>query len=232
MTICETKCEYEGYEFDSKKVKCKCEVKIKIPLISEIEIYKNILLNKLDIKNSLNIKILRCYKLLFSKNGFKDNIGSYIIISIIFISTIIIDNNKGHSPPKNRAKTNKEINYFINNLQTKGDELNGNSSVKLNKKKKKKDKIEALNIGKINIEKDKINMIKNYNDYEINNLTYNEAKKYDKRGYIDYYFSLLRRKNILIFEFYTYNDYNSRIVKICLFFFFFCIIFYCKCIIL
>ena len=51
-------------------------------------------------------------------------------------------------------------------------------------------------------------MIKNYNDYEINNLTYNEAKKYDKRGYIDYYFSLLRRKLILIFAFYTYNNYN------------------------
>ena len=76
MSLCETNCEYEGYEIESKKAKCKCEVKIKIPLISEIAINTNLLIDKLDIKNSLNIKILKCYKLLFSINGLKDNIGS------------------------------------------------------------------------------------------------------------------------------------------------------------
>ena len=40
----------------------------------------------------------------------------------------------------------------------------------------------------------------------------------DKRNYVNYYFSLLRRKQLLIFTFYTYNDYNSRTIKICLFF--------------
>jgi len=90
MSVCETNCEYEGYEIDSKKAKCKCEVKIKIPLMSEIAINKNLLIDKLDIKNSLNIKILKCYKLLFSINGLKNNIGSYILLSIIFIITICL----------------------------------------------------------------------------------------------------------------------------------------------
>ena len=71
MSVCETNCKYEGYEIDSQKAKCECEVKIKIPLMSEISINKNLLLDKLDIKNSLNIKILKCYKLLFSINGLK-----------------------------------------------------------------------------------------------------------------------------------------------------------------
>ena len=299
MSICETKCEYEGYEFDSKKVICECEVKNRIPFMSEVTINKNILINKLDIKNSLNIKILKCYKLLFSKSGLKNNIGSYIILSIIFIITIclilflykdyykiidiiskivsynknkiisnknlnnnnktkkiskkgkkskkkkkkkindsnvnlVIMNNKteisnkmisGHSPPKNRAKTNRKVNYYISNLQTKGEDLNGNSSFKLNKKDKKKDKIKALNIPKISIEKDNINMLLNYNDYEINNLTYKKAIKFDKRGYIDYYFSLLRRKQVLIFSFYTYNDYNSKMIKISIFLFSFALYF-------
>ena len=138
---------------------------------------------------------------------------------------IINDNNMVHSPPKNRVKSKKKINYYINNLQTNGEDPNGNSSYKLNKKDNKKDKIESLNTNKINIEKDNIKMLLKFNDYEINNLPYKEAIKYDKRRYTDYNFSLLRIKQIVIFTFYTYNDYNSKMIKICLFLFSFALYF-------
>ena len=42
---------------------------------------------------------------------------------------------------------------------------------------------------------------------------------FDKRNYIKYYISLLKRKHSLIFTFYTKNDYNSRNIKISLFLF-------------
>ena len=58
-----------------------------------------------------------------------------------------------------------------------------------------------------------------YNDYEINSLKYKEALKFDKRTYIEYYFSLLKRKQIILFTFYISNDYNSKSIKICLFLF-------------
>ena len=58
-----------------------------------------------------------------------------------------------------------------------------------------------------------------YNDYEINSLTYEKALKIDKRTYFEYYISLLKMKHPLIFTFYTRNDYNSYIIKICLFLF-------------
>jgi hypothetical protein len=58
-----------------------------------------------------------------------------------------------------------------------------------------------------------------YNDYELNNLSYEEALEKDKRSYIQYYFSLLRTKHLLIFTFYTNTDYNSKIIKISLFIF-------------
>ena len=61
--------------------------------------------------------------------------------------------------------------------------------------------------------------IKTFNDYEINSLSYKEALFYDKRTYFEYYLSLLRRKQLIIFCFYTYNDYNSKSIKICVFFF-------------
>ena len=57
-----------------------------------------------------------------------------------------------------------------------------------------------------------------YNDDELNNLQYKEALKKDKRGYWQYYISLLKTKHPLLFTFFTNNDYNSKIVKIDLFF--------------
>ena len=52
-------------------------------------------------------------------------------------------------------------------------------------------------------------------------MKYEEALKYDKRTYLQYYASLLRIKHLLIFTFITNNDYNSKNIKISLFFFFF-----------
>ena len=63
--------------------------------------------------------------------------------------------------------------------------------------------------------------IKDLNDKESNILNYKNALNIDKRNYIEYYISLLRTKHILLFTFYTSNDYNSFMVKIILFFFVF-----------
>ena len=57
-----------------------------------------------------------------------------------------------------------------------------------------------------------------FNDGELNNLSYNLALKYDKRTYTQYYMSLLKTKHIIFFSFFNNNDYNSRIIKIDLFF--------------
>ena len=48
---------------------------------------------------------------------------------------------------------------------------------------------------------------------------------YDKRSFIEFYCSLLKRKQILIFTFCTNNDYNSKLIKACLFFFSFSLYF-------
>ena len=57
-----------------------------------------------------------------------------------------------------------------------------------------------------------------YNDYDLNSFSYKEAKKYEKRNFISFYISLIRAKQPLIFSFCPLNDYNSRIIKIDLFF--------------
>ena len=63
------------------------------------------------------------------------------------------------------------------------------------------------------------NNIIEYNDYELNDLIYEEAIQIDKRNFFLYYFSLLKRKHLLLFTFYLNNDYNLKIIKISLFLF-------------
>ena len=63
------------------------------------------------------------------------------------------------------------------------------------------------------------NILIKYNDYEINTLLYETALKDDKRTFCQYYNSLLKRRHMLIFIFFTNDDYNSKIIKISLFLF-------------
>ena len=56
-----------------------------------------------------------------------------------------------------------------------------------------------------------------YNDYEKNTFDYKKAILYDKRTCCQYYFSLLKIKNPILFAFGIIKDYNSRIIKICIF---------------
>ena len=56
------------------------------------------------------------------------------------------------------------------------------------------------------------------NDYEMNNLDYIQAIKYDKRTCCDYYWSLLKNKQLFLFTFCSFNDYNSGIIKKFIFF--------------
>ena len=65
----------------------------------------------------------------------------------------------------------------------------------------------------------KVKEIMSYNDEEMNSLSYILALKYDKRTFFQYYFSLLKTNHIIFFTFNkNKNDYNSKIIKIDLFF--------------
>ncbi len=56
-------------------------------------------------------------------------------------------------------------------------------------------------------------------DNELNDLSYEEALKYDNRTYFKFYFSLLKSNHLIFFSFSPKFDFNIRIIKIYLFFF-------------
>ena len=58
---------------------------------------------------------------------------------------------------------------------------------------------------------------KKLNDEELNNLDYDLAIIIDKRTYFQYYISLLKKKQLILFAFWPSNDYNLVVIKIALF---------------
>ena len=73
------------------------------------------------------------------------------------------------------------------------------------------------NILKTNNEETNKDDFKDLNDEEINSLPYGEALIVDKRNFLQYYWSLISRKNLILFSFIPMNDYNLIYIKICIF---------------
>ena len=128
-------------------------------------------------------------------------------------------NTHNNFPPKKPKKKYNSNKRLINNSSKKTMELN----------KEIKDLISCSGINndnkseEINQSKEKLNHINKkyeYNDHELNNLSYKNALIIDTRTFLQYYLSLIRTKQLIVFTFYTKTDYNSRIIKIDLFLFF------------
>ena len=250
MSICPKNCIYNDYNNYTKKVTCECEIQTKKSslLLEDIVDMNKLLNNFVDIKSISNVEIAKCYNEAFAK--LKSTLLSYIILVIILIFLIsiilffILEYKLLFKRIDNIEDLVKQENSTIK------DEINNNTCniTKKKIKKKRKDKICPFDSNKpslsgtidIKLIKSKeliINNINNptinndtnnnfiYNDYEINSFPYKEALEKDKRNSCQFYISLIKTKNLLIFSFYPVkNDYNSRIIKICLFFFSFALL--------
>ena len=86
-----------------------------------------------------------------------------------------------------------------------------NQNLKNNKSKNKKVKKKLFKSSS------KSKIPSSLNDYELNSLKYNLALVCDKRTYFQYYFSLIKTQHILLFAIIPSNDYNSSIIKLCIF---------------
>ena len=138
-------------------------------------------------------------------------------------SSVKFKNNDVQAPPKKKDEKKKKSK---NKNITEGVTIN--SKVKFDQQSFNKTenflKPSTSKKLKINEEKnEEKNDILKYNDSELNLLSYQEALKSDKRKYFEYYISLVRTRHLLIFSFFNNSDYNSRIIKINLFFFTFAV---------
>ena len=112
-------------------------------------------------------------------------------------------------------------------------ELNSNSTTKMklksfsimeNKNVYKKDNLNIIKNKELLNNKDEIRDFLIKTDNEMNILSYRDALILDKRSFCEYYFSLIRIHQIVIFTIHSKKDYNSRVIKICYFFFIYSLI--------
>ena len=135
-------------------------------------------------------------------------------------------------PPKKRKETDNSLIFQENIYEGRNSDnniLKSKSKEKLNIKKKssnfKRNKENELNninnITKIKIEdSDQLNLKKGKLDnFELNDLEYEEALILDKRNMCQIYWSLLKREHLIIFTFFYHNDYNLYYVKLARFIF-------------
>ena len=155
----------------------------------------------------------------------KNNLGKSKLINTNIINNdiTIIKNSK---EPNKQLKFGKSLlSNVLNKSKPKQKSL---SRFSLLKGIKNNPEPPSTNIYKKNI--NNINNIKNnknkneyiYSDFEINELEYLEAIKYDKRTFFQIYISLLKREHTILFTFFSCNDYNLITIKLARFFFFIC----------
>ena len=244
ISLCTINCVYIGYDSVNKKVICQCEPQERLSLYKEVN--KDLLANNLiNIKSIHNLNVLKCHKLIFSKKGLITNIGSYIIFLIIFLYMIsaILFYLKGYNLLCQQINQILKIKIIENEIEISSkkdlkEEKENNitdlsASIKKdrnNSKNKKNSDIKL--VPDLNFSKDILNnkIKKNnerteteksvvYFDYEMQAFSYEEALEFDKRTYFQFYISLIKIKQILFFTFFTNNDYNSFIIKLCIFLF-------------
>ena len=93
MSLCEENCDLIEYNKTKQKAKCSCDIKLGIPENYDIKFNKDDFLKSfIDIKNMLNLNIIKCYKTVFKIKNLKKNIGFFIVdfITIIYFITLFI----------------------------------------------------------------------------------------------------------------------------------------------
>ena len=109
-------------------------------------------------------------------------------------------------------------NSYINTENKNKNKIKKNISFNNSEKTIMKGKINNK-ISSENIKKKKVKIIgKNYTNEELNIMSYKEALIYDKRTYLQYYWALLKKKQLILFTIINRNDYNLITIKISLFF--------------
>ena len=240
MSLCEFNCTYQGYNKSTSKVECNCSPKGEMDYSKRNELLNKISAEKkstnFDITKCANI--FKDEEQLASNSGFfilLFILAFFLVIFIIFCTRgkrDIIDKIDGIIYKQTKEnKNNKKKVKIIKKQKNNNNNNNIINSIKCSNKSKRKserNKIRKIKVSS-NITNPPINLIessikkyrkknntkisKQLNDYELNNLNYKEALNYDKRTYCEYYFSLIKAKQILIFSLCNNNDYNSGIIK-------------------
>ena len=120
-----------------------------------------------------------------------------------------------------RSKSTKNMNRDMNKPKTiniRGNSVASNYNMMSNKNSDPKNQLTKVDsLGQLNKENDG-NAYTFENDYELNNISFQQAIKIDNREFCDLYRSLIKNRQLIMFSFFDFNSYNSPIIKKTIFF--------------
>ena len=135
---------------------------------------------------------------------------------IKFSSAVEFGNNNERVSKSNLdLKNNKDLLHLRSKNKRNKEGTKKNKALSKNSKNNKFLKKNSSSLKKDNL-KD-LPIEKNFNDYELNTMDYEKAKLNDKRTCCQYYASLLKMKQPILFAFFPTKDYNSKIIKVGIF---------------
>mgnify|MGYP002623978106 CR=1 FL=1 len=239
LSLCESNCIFNNYNNITKTVLCDCKIKLKSTVLSfnDNKIDLNKLLSNFEDINIKRQNILKCYNKLFSSEGLKKNIGSYIILSLFLLLNFQIcflqnkkkdlfsndvnkiikvknNNEESYLNPPRKSLQRHSLYYDISKNKMKKPfsryELKNSKSLNSNSNNNQSLFNSVLNNLKFEKPKYKINKIENnISDAELNSLPYEKAILHDSRTYCQYYTSMLKYKHIIYLSFFSSFDYFS-----------------------
>ena len=132
-------------------------------------------------------------------------------------SRTMIDKGENINKIKDNKKKNKKHNFLFNNG------INNNINNLINETNSNNKIINIIKTESNNVQNKskiikKLKKIMNPNLEETNKMSYKLALKNDKRSFLQYYASLIKTKHNIVFSFVYNEDYNSKIIKIDIFF--------------
>ena len=243
LSLCEVNCTFKGYNQSTSQAECDCIINSGLKqldnnqndLIIKLIISKNningevmkcsgLLTDTENLKSNpgffLLIFILVIFIIIFiifcvkGYNSLKRNIQEVIDKRFtdneenkIIKSYNIINSNKNNKIKKIIKKSRKKIKQKIQSRDNT--KKNFNSSIKIDKSAN----VKNITPTQTNNESNELKLAPPENDYELNNASFEDAKRFDKRSSGDYYCSLLKRKQIFIFSMFNFDDNNSNIIR-------------------
>jgi len=217
-TVCQENCIFADYNDKIKKAKCICDFEEFQFSLSNMNFNMTKLYNNfMNVKNYININILKCYKKLFTKKGIVYNYGSYSLMLIILMHFIfIIIFFVKHSYNKIQEKI-KEIEFAIRNWnsiseeeqkdkkETKNSKINKTQKKGRKKKSKKKNNPPIKKSGEI-----KINLNDNKNTNKNKGLKTNNIITQNTNGRSIKKLNTTENKNKIVEKIKTIMAYNDE----------------------
>jgi len=194
-----------NYSLTLKRYTCKCPIKSqvgeKLEANKEYEnVTKQLPESFYEKHENSNIEVFKCASQAFSAEGQKNNFGSYCLLASLasMIGLTAFYFIKGKESVRSLFSLINERFQIANPPRPKNKEKEIYDDFV--KKPSEKPKEEIIPV-----------------EEELNLASYEMALKHDLRNFIQYYWSLIKTKQLFIFTFYTSKDHNLPIAKFVVF---------------